>query len=149
MKKILFALLFLLPATALAQTGTISGDPHIVSALDGKSAKIANSTAPKPEEKAKPVIIPAAKMQELAALRKDLQLALLNIENAQLKIKELNAIIETAKGDGQKAKALEAEFWRKLGINPEELPTKWEPSDGQNGDIILKRKEEPAEKPKP
>ena len=91
---------------------------------------------PKAEEKAKPIILDEAK-------RKDLRLAALELDNARFRLKE-------AQDNVTKAESAVADFWRSVGIaNPAELQTKWEASNGQNGDIILTPKKEMAEKPKP
>lgn len=121
MRKILLTLssLFFLATVGLAQT------PQ-------NTAKDAPKTAPKVEEKAKPVIITNAKKQELI-------IASLQLENAKLKLKEFQAEVTKAEDNV-------AAFWKSVGIDPTKLATEWQASDGQNGDIILTKKE-PEKKP--
>jgi hypothetical protein len=133
MRKLILVCLLVLPSYAMAQ--------------DVAANKPVPKVESKAEEKAKPVIVSAAKMNEVFGLQKDVQIAVLTIENAQAKIRELNAIIEKAKADGQKSDAAVTEFWLKLGIKRTELETVWAAANGQNGDIIFTKKEA-AEKPK-
>lgn len=125
MRKILFVLILLLPATAWAQDLAAN-----------KSA-----APPKTEEKAKPVIL--KKDGEL----KELRLATLELENLQLRAQAMKAEFEKLQEQVKKADDDVTAFWAKLGINRVELPTKWEAVDGQNGDIILKRKEDAPKAP--
>lgn len=123
MRKLLFVSLFLLlPTAAMAQ--------------DVAANKTAVKSAPKAEEKAKPVILDKSKLQEM-------RLNALELENAQYKLKEAQAVV-------QKAQDSIADFWKSVGINPAELQTKWEASNGQNGDIVLTPKADKKieEKPK-
>lgn len=105
-------------------------------AQDVAANKAAVKPAPKAEEKARPVILDKSKLQEM-------RLNQLELENAQYKLKEAQAVV-------QKANDAIADFWKAVGINPAELQTKWEASNGQNGDIILTPKAEKKieEKPK-
>ena len=111
--------MLILPSYAMAQT------PQ-------NTAKDAPKATPKVEERAKPVIISNAKKQELV-------IASLQLENAKLRLKEFQA--EVAKAEDNVAA-----FWKSIGIDPTKLATDWQASDGQNGDIILTRKE-PEKKP--
>lgn len=138
MRKLIIVLFLLLPSYAMAQVVETR-------TLENRGPGIA-PVAPKVEEKAKPVIVPAAKMQEVFSLMKDVQIAVLTIENANAKIKELNALIEKAKADGQKSDAAVTEFWAKIGIKRAELETLWKGVPGQNGDVILTKEVE--DKPK-
>jgi hypothetical protein len=137
MRKLLFvAVLLLLPSYAMAQGVTIGGDgPTVPSKL---ALKNVSSTAPKPEENTKPVIIPNAKRQEWAIIS-------LRLENAKLKAEA--AIPAEMKKAVQDANNDLAAFWKGIGIDPADIPAKWTPSDGQNGDIILTPKKI-EEKPK-
>lgn len=86
-------------------------------------------------EKAKPVILDAAKLQEL-------RLVTLEQENLALKLERLRAEAEKLQSDAKKADDNITAFWAKLGIKREELATKWEASNGLDGAIVLKPKEE-------
>ena len=121
MKRIFLLLCLILPTYAFAQ-----------------DAKLQNTPADKPvsaPEKAKPVILDAAKLQEL-------RLVTLEQENLALKLERLRAEAEKLQGDAKKADDAITAFWAKLGIKREELATKWEASNGVDGAIILKPKEE-------
>lgn len=120
MKRVFLFVCLLLPSYAMAQD------------------LAANKPAapPKAEEKAKPVIL--KKDGEL----KELRLATLELENLQLRAQAMKAEFEKLQEQVKKADDGVTAFWAKLGINRTELPTKWEATDGQNGDIILKRKED-------
>ena len=124
MKKLVIVLFLLLPLPAVAQD---------VAANNAKPA-------PKVEEKAKPVIIPNSKRQEWAIIS-------LQLENAKLKA-EAAVPPEIKKAVKDANDALDA-FWKGVGVNPAEITTKWDISDGQNGDIILtpKKVETPAKTP--
>ncbi len=120
MKRIFLLICLILPTYALAQDVA------------------ANKPAPKPitkEEKAKPVILDAAKLQEL-------RLVTLEQENLALKLERLRAEAEKLQTDAKKADDAITAFWQRLGIKREELATKWEASNGVDGAIILKPKEE-------
>lgn len=127
MRKLLFVAVFLLlPSYAMAQSAS--------SASIGASGK----EVLKVEENTKPVIIPNAKRQEWAIIS-------LRLENAKLKAEaaipaEMKKAVQDANND------LTA-FWKGIGIDPADIPAKWTPSDGQNGDIILTPKKI-EEKPK-
>lgn len=125
MKRIFLFVCLLLPSYAMAQD------------------LAANKPAapPKAEEKAKPVIL--KKDGEL----KELRLATLELENLQLRAQAMKAEFEKLQEQVKKADDGVTAFWAKLGINRVELPTKWEAIDGQNGDIILKRKEDAPKAP--
>jgi hypothetical protein len=146
MKKLVIVLFLLLPSYAVAQ-----------SANAPKSLVVPNGslTTPKPsdsaypntklderlknaEENTKPVIIPNAKRQEWAIIS-------LRLENAKLKAEA--AIPAEMKKAVQDANNDLAAFWKGIGIDPADIPAKWTPSDGQNGDIILTPKKI-EEKPK-
>ncbi len=131
MRKILFVLVLILPSYAMAQDRNqlrLENAPH-------------NTTAPKVEEKAKPVIL--KKDGELRELR----LVTLELENLQLRYKELQSALEKMQAEVKKADDSVTDFWAKLGVNRTELSTKWKVSNGQNGDIILTREaEKPTEK---
>lgn len=116
MKKILLTLgsVLFLATVGLAQT------PQ-------NTAKDAPSIVPKVEEKTKPVIITNAKKQELI-------IASLQLENAKLKLKEFQAEVVKAEDNV-------AAFWKSVGVDPTKLATEWQASDGQNGDIILTKRE--------
>lgn len=121
MKRIFLLLCLILPTYALAQ-----------------DVKLQSTAADKPvtaPEKAKPVILDAAKLQEL-------RLATLEQENLTLKLERLRAEAEKLQGDAKNADDNITAFWAKLGIKREELATKWEASKGVDGAIILKPKEE-------
>lgn len=131
MKQFLIVLLFALTTvSALAQT------PQNTAKNSSPSAVIAEE---KPA-KTKSVILDKLKLQELNILR-------LTLENAQLKAEA--AIPTELKADVKKANDAIAEFWKAAGINPAELSTKWSANNGQNGDIILTRNEEPVLKAAP
>ncbi len=120
MKRIFLLVCLILPSYAMAQDVA------------------ANKPAPKPvvkEEKVKPVILDTAKLQEL-------RLVTLEQENLALKLERLRAEAEKLQADAKKADDNITAFWQKLGIKREELATKWEASNGQDGAIILKPKEE-------
>lgn len=125
MKRVFLFVCLLLPSYAMAQD------------------LAANKPAapPKAEEKAKPVIL--KKDGEL----KELRLATLELENLQLRAQAMKAEFEKLQEQVKKADDGVTAFWAKLGINRAELPTKWEATDGQNGDIILKRKEDAPKAP--
>lgn len=121
MKRIFLLICLALPTYALAQ-----------------DVKLQNAPADKPvtvPEKAKPVILDTAKLQEL-------RLVTLEQENLALKLERLRAEAEKLQADAKKADDNITAFWQKLGIKREELATKWEASNGQDGAIILKPKEE-------
>jgi len=121
MKQIFLLLCLILPIHAFAQ-----------------DAKLQNTPADKPvtaPEKAKPVILDAAKLQEL-------RLVTLEQENLALKLERLRAEAEKLQTDAKKADDAITAFWQRLGIKREELATKWEASNGVDGAIILKPKEE-------
>lgn len=127
MKRIFLIVCLILPTYALAQ------DVKTLENLkESAPVKVIN---PKPEEKAKPVILDAAKLQEL-------RLVTLEQENLALKLERLRAEAEKLQGDAKKADDNITAFWQKLGIKREELATKWEASNGVDGAIILKPKEE-------
>ena len=125
MKRIFLFVCLLLPSYAMAQD-LAANKP---------------TAPPKAEEKAKPVIL--KKDGEL----KELRLATLELENLQLRAQALKAELEKMQEQVKKADDGVTAFWAKLGINRVELPTKWEAIDGQNGDIILKRKEDAPKAP--
>ena len=125
MKRIFMFVCLLLPSYAMAQD-LAANKP---------------TAPPKAEEKAKPVIL--KKDGEL----KELRLATLELENLQLRAQALKAELEKMQEQVKKADDGVTAFWAKLGINRTELPTKWEAIDGQNGDIILKRKEDAPKAP--
>lgn len=121
MKRIFLLICLILPTYALAQ-----------------DVKLQNTPADKPvtaPEKAKPVILDAAKLQEL-------RLVTLEQENLTLKLQQLQAQAEKLQTDAKKADDAITAFWQRLGIKREELATKWEASNGVDGAIILKPKEE-------
>lgn len=129
MKKLILICLLVLPSYAMAQNVAAN--------------KAAVNPAPKIEEKAKPVVIPNTKRQEWAIIS-------LQLENAKLKA-EAAVPAEIKKAVKDANDALDA-FWKGIGVNPAELTTKWDVSDGQNGDIILtpkveKKVEPPAKTP--
>ena len=124
MKKILLTLIGVLVLT------TVGLAQDRFNSVEG--AKGTTSIATKVEEKAKPVIISNAKKQELV-------IASLQLENAKLRLKEFQAEVTKAEDNV-------AAFWKSIGIDPTKLATDWQASDGQNGDIILTRKE-PEKKP--
>ena len=127
MKRIFLFVCLLLPSYAMAQD-LAANKP---------------TAPPKAEEKAKPVIL--KKDGEL----KELRLATLELENLQLRAQAMKAELDKMQEQVKKADDGVTAFWAKLGINRVELPTKWEAIDGQNGDIILKRKEDaPKAEPK-
>jgi hypothetical protein len=98
----------------------------------------ANKPAPKPaakEEKAKPVILDAGKLQEL-------RLVTLERENLTLKLEQLRAQAEKLQADAKKADDNVTAFWAKLGIKREDLDTKWQAANGVDGAIILTPKVE-------
>ena len=125
MKRIFLFVCLLLPSYAMAQD-LAANKP---------------TAPPKAEEKAKPVIL--KKDGEL----KELRLATLELENLQLRAQALKAELEKMQEQVKKADDGVTAFWAKLGINRVELPTTWEAIDGQNGDIILKRKEDAPKAP--
>lgn len=129
MRKLIIVLFLLLPSYAMAQSAA--------AASIGASGK----EVLKVEENTKPVIIPNAKRQEWAIIS-------LQLENAKLKA-EAAVPAEIKKAVKDANDALDA-FWKGIGVNPAELATKWDISDGQNGDIILTPKAEKKieEKPK-
>lgn len=103
--------------------------------------------APKAEEKSKapaPIILDKTKLLELTNLR-------LALENAQLKATAAIPV-ELKKAIEDSSTAL-GKFWQAVGVNPEELATKWKASDGLDGAIILTPvvpdKKEVAPAPKP
>lgn len=104
-------------------------------AQDVATNKPAPKSAPVKEEKPKPVILDRAKLQEL-------RLVTLEQENLALKLQQLQAQAEKLQADAKKADEAIALFWQRLGIKREELATKWEASNGVDGAIILKPKEE-------
>ena len=61
-------------------------------------------------------------------------------------LKAAQDAVQLAQGDVTKAGDGVAAFWKAIGINPAELSTKWQASNGVNGDIILTKKEEEAKK---
>lgn len=121
MKRIFLLICLILPTYAFAQDAKLQNTP------DGKPV-----TAP---EKPKPVILDAAKLQEL-------RLVTLEQENLALKLERLRAEAEKLQADAKKADDAITAFWQRLGIKREELATKWEASNGVDGAIILKPKEE-------
>jgi len=121
MKRIFLLLCLILPTYAFAQDAKLQNTP------DAKPV-----SAP---EKAKPVILDSAKLQEL-------RLVTLEQENLALKLERLRAEAEKLQSDAKKADDNITAFWAKLGIKREELATKWEASNGVDGAIILKPKEE-------
>ena len=121
MKRILLLICLILPAYALAQ--------------DVATNKPAPKPAPVKEEKPKLVILDQAKLQEL-------RLVTLEQENLTLKLQQLQVQAEKLQADAKKADEAIAAFWTRLGIKREELATKWEASNGVDGAIILKPKEE-------
>jgi len=125
MKRIFLFVCLLLPSYAMAQD-LAANKP---------------TAPPKAEEKAKPVIL--KKDGEL----KELRLATLELENLQLRAQAMKAELDKMQEQVKKADDGVTAFWAKLGINRVELPTKWEAIDGQNGDIILKRKEDAPKAP--
>ena len=146
MKKLILICLLALPSYAMAQ-GVVSEKiltDNVVKADPPRSAypntKI-DERLKKVEEKAKPVIIPNSKRQEWTIIS-------LQLENAKLKAEAaVPAEIKKAVKDADEALAA---FWKGVGINPAEIQTRWDVSDGQNGDIILTPKTEKKieEKPK-
>lgn len=121
MKRIFLLICLILPIHAFAQ-----------------DAKLQNTPANKPvtaPEKAKPVILDVTKLQEL-------RLVTLEQENLALKLERLRAEAEKLQTDAKKADDAITAFWAKLGIKREELATKWEASNGLDGAIVLKPKEE-------
>lgn len=159
MRKFLFVLILLLPVSVWAQTLNpndqrvyVPNKPKSRPAVNvasikpgghapamGEVGEIDGSFKPKAEEKAKPIILDQAKLKEL-------QIANLLLENAQLKLKAAQDAVQLAQGDVTKAGDGVAAFWKAIGINPAELSTKWQASNGVNGDIILTKKEEEAKK---
>lgn len=102
--------------------------PSYAMAQDVAANKAAVKAAPKVEDpKPKPVILDEVKRLRMTVANQALELAKRNLKDAE------DAV---------------AAFWREIGINPAELSTKWEASNGQNGDIILLPRKEIVEKPK-
>ena len=103
MKRIFLLICLILPTYAFAQ-----------------DAKLQNTSADKPvtaPEKPKPVILDAAKLQEL-------RLVTLEQENLALKLERLRAEAEKLQTDAKKADDAITAFWQRLGIKREELATK-------------------------
>lgn len=122
MKRIFLLVCLILPVHAFAQDAPKPADKPV--------------NAP---EKAKPVILDVAKLQEL-------RLVTLEQENLALKLERLRAEAEKLQGDAKKADDNITAFWQKLGINRAELATKWEASNGLAGAIVLKPKAEEVKK---
>jgi len=127
----MIVLFLIVPSYAMAQSASA---PSSIVVPNG------SLTTPKAEENTKPIIIPNTKKQEWAILS-------LQLENAKLKA-EAAVPAEVKKAIKDANDGLDA-FWKSIGINPTEIPTKWNVSDGQNGDIILtpKKIEEKAKTP--
>lgn len=126
MKRIFLLVCLMLPVHAFAQ--------------DAKPLQATPADKPvNAPEKAKPVILDVAKLQEL-------RLVTLEQENLALKLERLRAEAEKLQGDAKKADDNITAFWQKLGINRAELATKWEASNGLDGAIVLKPKAEEVKK---
>ena len=129
MKRIFLLVCLMLPIYAFAQDAPKpAASPEPVS----PAAPVGEKSA-----KPKPVILEKEKLTELTLLR-------LQLENAQLKADA--AIPADLKANIKAAGDAIAEFWKAVGINPAELSTKWQASNGVNGAIILKPVE--VEQPK-
>jgi hypothetical protein len=129
MKRIFLLVCLILPVHAFAQDAPKpAASPEPVS----PAAPVVEKSA-----KPKPVILEKEKLTELTLLR-------LQMENAQLKADA--AIPADLKANIKAAGDAIAEFWKTVGINPAELSTKWQASNGVNGAIILKPVE--VEQPK-
>lgn len=113
MRKLLFVCLLLLPIPALAQ------EPAALKSTPTPEVKT---------ERVRPVILDKERL-------KDLRMLSLALENAQLKADR--AIPAELKAEIKNANDALNDYWKSLGINPDDLGTKWQRSAGQNGDIIL------------
>lgn len=116
MKKtiLMLVLLFTIPALLQAQDVAKNTPPKAPAKIE--------------EAKPKPIILDKVKLLELSNLR-------LALENAQLKA-QAAIPAELAKGMKDAGDAV-GKFWQSVGINPDELSTKWTATNGVDGAIIL------------
>ncbi len=146
MKRLFLILLLMIPVGAMAQS-LASVDALNLSDVNWQD--VAKNSPPKSsakveESKPKPIILDKVKLLELSNLR-------LVLENAQLKVQAaIPADLTKAMKDAGDAVA---KFWQTVGINPEELATKWQATNGVDGAVILtpvepKKDVAPETKPK-